>query len=233
MTSRREELAAGLADVRGRIDAACAAAGRDRSEVELIVVTKTFPRSDIDLLADLGVTDIGENREQEARAKREEGAPLSGLRWHFIGQLQSKKAASVARWADVVHSVDRDKLIPRLARSAAEAGREVSALVQVDLDPSPRPGRGGARPPDVRALVDAIADSGLTAAGVMAVAPLGADPRVAFSRLAAIAEQVRGDHPQARMISAGMSADLEAAIEYGATHLRVGTAILKDRESHR
>lgn len=233
MSSRREVLAEGLAEVNRRIGAACDAFGRPRDDVDLIVVTKTFPRSDIDLLAELGVRDVGESREQEARVKVEQGGLPPDLRWHFIGQLQSKKAAAVARWADVVHSVDRAKVIARLARSAAESGRDLTALVQVDLDPTPQPGRGGARPDEVRALVDEIAASGLRPGGVMAVAPLGADPREAFEHLAGIAEEVRRDHPTARMISAGMSADLEAAIEFGATHLRVGTAILKDRESHR
>ncbi len=233
MTTRRRHLADGLDAIERRIEAACRAAGRDRSEVDLIVVTKNFPRSDVDLLADLGVSDVGENREQEARAKRDDGGPPPGVRWHFIGQVQSKKAPSIARWADVVHSVDRLKVVPRLARSAAEAGRDLTALVQVDLDPSPQPGRGGARPEEVRSLVDAVAESGLIAGGVMAVAPRDGDPREAFERLRGLAEEIRADHPRARMVSAGMSADLEAAIEFGATHLRVGTAILGDRESHR
>lgn len=231
--SRREELAERLAAVEGRIAAACEAAGRSRDEVQLIVVTKFFPRSDVDLLAELGMRDLGENREQEAAAKLADGGPPSGVRTHFIGQLQSNKAGAVTRWADVVQSVDRPKLVGALARGAEAAGREVTALVQVDLDPAGGTGRGGAAPADVPALADAIASSTLRLGGLMAVAPLGADPEPAFARLAALAEALRADHPEASWISAGMSGDLEAAVRHGATHLRVGTAILGDRPSHR
>lgn len=231
--SRREELAERLAAVEGRIAAACEAAGRSRDEVQLIVVTKFFPRSDVDLLAELGMRDLGENREQEAAAKLADGGPPSGVRTHFIGQLQSNKAGAVTRWADVVQSVDRPKLVGALARGAEAAGREVTALVQVDLDPAGGTGRGGAAPPDVPALADAIASSPLRLGGLMAVAPLGVDPEPAFARLAALAEALRADHPEASWISAGMSGDLEAAVRHGATHLRVGTAILGDRPSHR
>ena len=231
--SRREELAERLAAVEGRVAAACEAAGRSRDEVQLIVVTKFFPRSDVDLLAELGMRDLGENREQEAAAKLADGGPPSGVRTHFIGQLQSNKAGAVTRWADVVQSVDRPKLVGALARGAEDAGREVTALVQVDLDPAGGTGRGGAAPADVPALADAIASSTLRLGGLMAVAPLGADPEPAFARLAALAEALRADHPEASWISAGMSGDLEAAVRHGATHLRVGTAILGDRPSHR
>ena len=231
--SRREELAERLAAVEGRIAAACEAAGRSRDEVQLIVVTKFFPRSDVDLLAELGMRDLGENREQEAAAKLADGGPPSGVRTHFIGQLQSNKAGAVTRWADVVQSVDRPKLVGALARGAEDAGREVTALVQVDLDPAGGTGRGGAAPADVPALADAIASSPLRLGGLMAVAPLGVDPEPAFARLAALAEALRTDHPEASWISAGMSGDLEAAVRHGATHLRVGTAILGDRPSHR
>ena len=230
---RRDELAANLAEVEGRIAAACAASGRPREDVQLVVVTKFFPRSDLDLLAGLGVTEIGENREQEASAKLAEGGTPPGVRTHFIGQLQSKKATAVARWADVVQSVDRDKLVGALARGAETAGREVTALIQVNLDPEAGAGRGGADPSDVPALADQIAGSSLRLGGLMAVAPLDADPDAAFERLARLHEQLLADHPQARMLSAGMSGDLEAAVRHGATHLRVGTAILGTRLSHR
>ncbi|MEK4240423.1 YggS family pyridoxal phosphate-dependent enzyme [Janibacter sp. FSL W8-0316] len=231
--SRREELAERLATVEGRIAAACEAAGRSRDEVHLVVVTKFFPRSDVDLLAELGMRDLGENREQEAAAKLADGGPPPGVRTHFIGQLQSNKAGAVTRWADVVQSVDRPKLVGALARGAEAAGREVTALVQVDLDPAGDSRRGGAAPEDVPALADAIASSSLRLGGLMAVAPLGADPEPAFARLAALADALRADHPEATWVSAGMSGDLEAAVRHGATHLRVGTAILGDRPSHR
>ncbi len=230
---RRAELEANLTAVRERIDAACVAAGRPREEVELIVVTKFFPRSDLDLLADIGVRDIGENREQEASAKLADGGTPPGVRTHFIGQLQSKKAGAVARWADVVHSVDRTKLVGALARGAERAGRELTVLLQVDLEEGAHGQRGGAAPQDLPALADAVAASPLRLGGVMAVAPLGADPDPAFARLAEISRGLRETHPEATWISAGMSGDLESAVRHGATHLRVGTAILGTRPDRR
>lgn len=228
--TREAELAANLARVRDRIAAACAEAGRDPAGVALTVVTKFFPAGDVRLLAGLGVTDVGENRHQEAAAKHEECAALglTGLRWHFIGGLQSNKAAAVARYADVVESVDRTKLVVPLARRAEASGRVVDALVQVSLDdPGATGSRAGALPGDVVALAERIADeSSLRLRGVMAVAPLGADPRRAFERLAAVAADVRAIEPAATWVSAGMSGDLEAAIACGATHVRIGSAIL-------
>jgi pyridoxal phosphate enzyme (YggS family) len=224
---RLAELSANLAAVRGRIAAACAAAGRADGEVSLIAVTKTFPSSDIRLLSKLGVTDIGENRDQEAAAKAADCRDLP-VTWHFVGQLQVNKAASVVRYADVVHSVDRLRLVGALGRRAAAAGREIRCLVQVSLDD--KPGRGGALPAAAPAIADAIAgQAGLDLAGVMAIAPLGGPARNAFRRLAAVAEIVRSAHAQATMISAGMSGDLEDAIAEGATHLRIGTALLGGR----
>lgn len=234
MSRRRDELAEGLAAVDERIARACREAGRAREDVQLVVVTKFFPRSDLDLLAELGVTDIGENREQEAGAKLSDGGPPPGVRAHYIGQLQSKKAGAVARWADVVQSLDRPKIVDALTRGAANAGRELTTLIQVDLDPDPAEHRGGAQPADVPALADQVAGSdSLRLGGLMAVAPLGADPDEAFARLAAVSERLREDHPQADWISAGMSGDLEAAVRHGATHLRVGTAILGTRPPQR
>jgi pyridoxal phosphate enzyme (YggS family) len=229
--SRRDEVAAGLAAVRGRIDTALAAAGR--SDVPtLVVVTKYFPASDVDLLAELGVTDIGENRDQEASAKCAELAHRERLTVHFIGQLQSNKAGSVARYADVVHSVDRTKLVRALDRAAGREGRTLDVLVQVGLDRSG--GRGGAAPDQAPSLADAVAASEhLRLRGVMAVAPLDEEPRHAFARLRRVAETVRDRHPGATWVSAGMSADLEAAVAEGATHLRVGSAILGSRPPQR
>ena len=227
MTSRSEELAERLRVVRARIDAACARAGRSGDEVTLVVVTKAFPASDVRLLASLGVRDVGENRDQEASGKVRECADVDVV-WHFVGQLQSNKAHSVARYADVVHSVDRVRLVDALSRAAASAGRSLTALVQVSLDDGPR--RGGVRPGDVAAVADRVAAApGLVLGGVMAVAPLGADPRPAFARLAGVSAALRTEHPDATWVSAGMSADLEAALEHGATHVRVGSAILGAR----
>lgn len=230
---RVAELQERLAAVHARIDAACAATGRPRDEVRLVVVTKYFPRSDLDALVGLGVRDVAESRAQEATAKLAEGdGPPPGVRTHFVGQIQSNKAGEIARLADVVHSLDRAKVVRALARGAQAAGREVTGLVQVDLEGSDT-GRGGAQPQDVPALADLVVESGLRLGGVMAVAPRGADPAPAFARLAELAAQVRAEHPGAVMISAGMSGDLEQAVAHGATHLRVGSAILGDRQSHR
>lgn len=224
---RLAELRANLDVVERRITGGCAEVGRDRAEVTLVVVTKTFPASDVELLARLGVHDVGENRDQEAAPKYRATTNL-GLTWHFVGQLQSNKAPSVARYADLVHSVDRLSLIRALGRGARSARRRVDCLVQVSLDGDPR--RGGALLADVPPLADAIAgESGLRLRGTMAVAPLGAPAREAFALLPRLRERLLGTHPDAVVISAGMSADLEQALAEGATHLRVGSAVLGAR----
>jgi pyridoxal phosphate enzyme (YggS family) len=221
---RLTELSDGLARVEARVTAGCLAAGRGRSAVTLIVVTKTYPASDVRLLAGLGVREVGESRDQEAGQKAAESADLD-LRWHFIGRLQSNKARSVARYADTVHSVDRQSLVEGLGRAATEAGREVGCFVQVSLDGDP--GRGGIPADGVAGLADLIAATGgLRLRGVMAVAPIGADPDAAFARLEGISADLREVHPDAVGISAGMSGDLEEALRHGATHLRVGSAVL-------
>lgn len=227
-TTRRDEIAAGLARVEAQIAEACRASGRHREELTLIAVSKTYPASDVRFLAELGITDVGENRDQEAAAKARECAGL-GLRWHFVGQLQTNKVRSVAGYADVVHSVDRPRLVTALSREALGAGRSITCLVQVALDGDP--GRGGARPEEVEALADAVAGAeGLELGGVMAVAPLGEEAGGAFARLREIARSVRKTHPGAGVISAGMSGDMSQAIANGATHLRVGTALLGRRK---
>ncbi len=231
---RAAEIAASLAAVQARIGAACRAAGRPAGAVTLIAITKTFPATDIRILSSLGVRDVGENRDQEAAPKAAELADLRDeLTWHFVGQLQTNKAASVARYASVIHSVDRIRLVTALGAAARKAGRRLRCLVQVSLDDEP--GRGGAPADQVLAIADAVASqAGLDLGGVMAVAPLAAEPvpggpLAAFQRLAGTAAQVRAQHPGAVMISAGMSGDLEAAIAAGATHVRVGTALLGGR----
>jgi len=226
---RRSELATRLSAVRDRIAAACEAAGRDTGEVTLIAVTKTYPASDVRLLAGLGVRNIAENRDQEAAPKAAECAAFGlDITWHFVGQLQTNKAASVVSYAQVIHSVDRLRLVGALGSRAREAGRTVTCLVQVSLDGDP--GRGGAVGPQVEQVADAVAgQGGLVLGGVMAVAPLGQPPAVAFRNLMKAAESVRSAHPGAVMVSAGMSDDLEQAIEAGATHVRVGTALLGGR----
>jgi PLP dependent protein len=226
---RREELAVRLAAVRQRISAACWAAGREPGDVTLIAVTKTWPASDVRLLSELGVRDIGENRDAEAAPKAAQCADLD-LVWHFIGQLQTNKCASVVRYATFVHSVDRLRLIRALGTAARRAERVIRCLIEVSLDGDPA--RGGAQAGEVAGLAEALmAESGLVLDGVMAIAPLSWAPADAFARLLESAAVVRAARPAATVISAGMSGDLEAAVAAGATHLRIGTALLGDRKA--
>ena len=226
--ARRAEIESGLAAVRERIDSACAEAGRNSAEITLIVVTKFFPATDVRLLADLGVRHVGENRHQEAAHKAAECSDV-GVTWHFIGALQSNKAAAVAGYAEVVHSVDRAKLLSGLSRGAQERGQDLDCLVQVSLDPPEATGRSGAPAEDVPALAERVlATDGLRLRGVMGVAPLD-DPRDAFARLGETASVVRQIESEATWISGGMSGDLEHAIRQGATHLRIGSAVLGPR----
>lgn len=225
---RAEEIASRLAEVEERIGAACRAAGRDRDEVTLIAVTKTYPAEDVRILAGLGLRDVGENRDQEAAPKARACADLP-LTWHFVGQLQTNKVRSVVGYADVIHSVDRSRLVAAVSREAVRQGREIGCLVQVALDDDPS--RGGALPEQVPALADEIAAApGLWLGGVMAVAPLGEDPAKAFTRLREVAAGVRARHAGATMVSAGMSGDLAEAVACGATHVRIGTALLGRRK---
>ncbi|MDQ1626737.1 MAG: dependent protein [Actinomycetota bacterium] len=229
---RRDELAGRLAAVDRRVADACAAAGRARADVHLIAVTKTFPADDVARLVSLGVADVAENRDQEAAAKVARSASLgvTGVRWHFVGQLQTNKARSVAAYADVVHSLDRVRLVAALERAAGEHGRVIDALVQVDLGDGRDRGRGGAAPSGVPEVAAALAECDhLRLAGVMAVAPLEGAPGPAFARLADVAAEIRGTYPDATVVSAGMSGDLEVAVAHGATHLRVGRALLGSR----
>lgn len=245
--TRREELERNLAAVRARIADACRTAGREPDELTLIAITKFFPAPDVTELAWLGVHDMGENRDQEALPKVAELPPAvrESVTVHFVGQLQTNKANRVARYADVVQSVDRGRLVNALDRGVAtalergERHTRLGVTIQVDLDEgaADHRGRGGALPEEVPALADLVAQTEhLDLRGVMAVAPFGVDEAAtaaAFERLARIAEALRADHPGATWMSAGMSGDLEQAIAAGATHLRVGTAILGSRPSPR
>ncbi|KRC63453.1 alanine racemase [Aeromicrobium sp. Root236] len=225
--SRFDELRDGLAGTEQRIVDACATAGRDRDEITLIVVTKTYPASDVELLAELGVQDVGENRHPEAGDKAAEVE--AAVRWHFLGGLQTNKAGAVARYAAMVHSVDRVKLVNALSRGAEAAGRTLPCLVQVDFDAT-NPGRSGVVPSGIPELADAIAASDhLTLGGLMTVAPLGEDPAPHFDHLQRLSQELRNDHPDAAIVSAGMSGDFEAAIAAGATHLRIGRSVLGER----
>ncbi|MEU6924555.1 MULTISPECIES: YggS family pyridoxal phosphate-dependent enzyme [unclassified Streptomyces] len=232
MTDRKAQLAENLARVEERIVSACAAAGRAREEVTLIVVTKTYPASDVRILHGLGVRHVAENRDQDAAPKAAECADLS-LTWHFVGQLQTNKVRSVTSYADVVQSVDRIRLVTALSAAAVREGRELGCLIQVALDAESgeRGDRGGVAPDGVEELAAAVDSApGLRLGGLMTVAPLAGPyagrQRAAFDRLMEFSSRLRGNHPAANMVSAGMSADLEDAVAAGATHVRVGTAVL-------
>ena len=225
---RLVELRANLQDVERKIADACIAANRSRSDVTLIAVTKTWPASDVDLLADLGITDVGENRDQEAKPKHDE--VQATLTWHAIGQLQTNKAKSVAAWADVVHSVDRLDLVTALTKAVSNRESPLGVLIQANLDPEPIDNRGGALPSELMAIAEAISNcDGLNLQGVMGVAPLAGNDDLAFAKLQEYAGQIQGVFPEAKWISAGMSADFATALKYGATHLRIGSSILGKR----
>lgn len=222
-SSADPELADRLAAVRERVAEAARSAGREPEDLTTIVVTKFHPASLVRALLDLGATEFGENRHQEARDK---AAELDGTaaRWHFVGQLQGKKARQVRAYADVVHSIDRPSLVDALADPA----HPLDVFVQVNLTDDP--GRGGVAPAELEALVEhADAAPGLRLLGLMAVAPLDEEPARAFARLRGLADRARSIAPEARFLSAGMSADLEQAVAEGATHLRIGTAITGSR----
>jgi PLP dependent protein len=229
--NRREELALSLAEVRERIAKACAAAGRKSDEVGLLAVTKTFPAEDVAILSDLGLTDFAENRDQEAGRKAVEFAglrPGAPAKWHMVGSLQRNKAKSVLRWADRIDTVDSTRLADAIAKAAEDAAEPVEVLIQVSIDGDEA--RGGHPIGDLPRLADHVARSSeLVLRGVMTVAPLGMSPQQAFAALYEAVTRLRDDHPDATVISAGMSGDLEDAIAHGSTCVRVGTALLGSR----
>ena len=239
MTSREAELAAALSDVCRRLDAAKTAAGRAADDIELLPVTKNFPATDVAILARLGCRAFGESREQEAAAKSNEVATLTDhlVRWHMVGQIQRNKARSIGRWARAAHSVSTARVVSALdgavdeAMQTGERAELLQVYVQVSIDGDPS--RGGVdvnRPELVDQICARVATApALTLLGLMAIPPLDWDPPRAFERLQQEHQRVLRDHPQATGISAGMSADLEIAVKYGSTCVRVGTALLGQR----
>jgi PLP dependent protein len=232
--SRRDELSHRLTRVREQIASAAEACGRGADDVVLVVVTKTWPTSDIEILHDLGVRDVAENRHQDAERKWSELRTLE-LTWHFIGQIQSNKASRIAAYADVVHSVDSVRVARRLAAGADQHRRQIDCLVQVSLDPATeRAGRGGVGADDLLDVAEAVDASGrLHLRGVMGVAPLGGDAQAAYAALAGLGRRLQSRFPAATAVSAGMSGDFTEAIAAGATHVRVGSAILGERPALR
>ena len=223
MSNRRDEITRNLQEVKERISSAAKSAGRDPAEIQLIVVTKTFPISDIEILRELGESNFGENRDQEAGPKAE----AISATWHFQGQIQSNKIKSICQWADVIHSISSEKEILKFAQSP----RKHQVFLQVSLDG--QEGRGGASPADLTQLADLVNQSNnLELLGLMAVAPLGLEPIKAFADLAQINQGFTSQYPNSKYLSAGMSGDFEAAIKHGATHVRVGSSILGSRSPH-
>ena len=223
MSTRKEEITRNLQEVKERINRAAQSARRDPAEINLIVVTKTFPVSDIEILRDLGEVNFGENRDQEAGPKAE----IISATWHFQGQIQSNKIKSICQWADVIHSISSEKEILKFAQSE----RKHQLFLQVSLDG--QAGRGGASPAELAQLADLVNESNnLELLGLMAVAPLGVEPEKAFADLAQINQGFQRQFPNSKYLSAGMSGDFEAAIKFGATHIRVGSSILGSRSPH-
>lgn len=225
------DLSARLSAIDERIADSARKAGRDPGEITRIVVTKFHPAALVRDLHALGVREVGENRQQELSAKRAElraeGPVLDGLRWHFIGQAQTNKAAAIRRDSDAVHSLDRARLADALHRAATDDGI-LDVLVQVNLTEDA--GRGGSTLSDAEALAEHVLGlDSLRLRGVMAVAPLDEDPAAAFGRLRDVADRIRLLAPDATWISAGMTGDFVQAIEAGATHLRIGSAITGPR----
>jgi pyridoxal phosphate enzyme (YggS family) len=220
MSRRKAEIAENLQEVKERVIQAARSVNRDPAEIHLIAVTKTFPITDIEFLLQLGVSDFGENRDQEAAPKAQSLAAT----WHFQGQIQSNKIKSISKWADVIHSISSTKEILKFAQSP----RKHQVFLQVSLDGEV--GRGGAAPSDLAQLAQLVNESNnLELSGLMAVAPLGQEPEKAFAHLAQINQEFREQFPNSKFLSAGMSGDFEAAIKYGATHVRVGSSILGSR----
>ena len=222
------ELAERLRLVRERIEAAAKQHGRPSEEITLIVVSKFHPAQLVVDLVNLGVTDFGENRDQEAKPKAQEVAELlDGLAtptWHFVGQLQSNKVKSVLTYSRSIHSLDRESLLKELVRVA------VPTDVFIELNLTADPGRGGVQPSELLRFADSVLQAEyLRLRGVMGVASLGGDAAADFALIQQCSESVKTLAPHADQISAGMSGDFETAIGFGATHLRIGTAITGNR----
>lgn len=223
---RHDEIAESLSAVRSTIPPTCT----------LIVVTKTFPSSDVKILYQLGERNFGENRDEEGSAKALE-LPADAI-WHFQGQIQSKKIRSIVNWADYIHSLDEVSHAKKISERCHELGNSIKTFIQINLDNADalsqeKSSRGGISPDQLDQFTDSIVGlPGIEIVGVMAVAPLGQDPEPAFERLAQLSRQLQGKIPSATSISAGMSNDYEIALQYGATHIRIGSSILGRREGH-
>lgn len=225
---RKTELSRSLTDVRNRASAAATKASRKPEDVTLVVVTKTYPVSDVEILHGLGVTDFGENRSAEGLEK----SSLIHGHWHFQGQIQSNKIAAISSWAQTVHSLDDLSHVAKIDRAVGEiSGKRLRVFIQLSLDGDAS--RAGVSGDELMTLGHAvISTKHLDLAGLMVVPPVQAEPERAFSEVAAIAANFRREFPMAQSLSAGMSGDYEIAIAHGATHIRVGSQILGTRPTH-
>ena len=226
-----ESLAERLTEAQQRISAAASGCGRQADDMNLIVVTKNHPTQLVfDLLA-LGVRDFGENRDQEAAPKAAEVRASSNVehRWHFIGQLQSNKVKSVVNYASSVHSLDRQSLLDSLGKATVERALPLDVFIQLNLTDDE--GRGGIQPSNLLAFAEnVLMHPGLNLVGVMGVAALDNNLDRDFGAIRSASESLKTLKPDAALISAGMSEDFETAIAYGATHLRIGSAITGKRQ---
>jgi PLP dependent protein len=227
MKSRADQITESLGSVEARISAAAESAGRKRSDITLIAVTKTYPVSDATILQSLGVNNFGENRSEEGAEK---SSQVSGT-WHFQGQVQSRKLRDIAGWATFIHSIDSPAHAEKLSRICTELGKDISIFLQLSLDGVPE--RGGVEAAEIFALAEKVSDMpNIKLAGLMCVPPVSFEHQRAFSDIADIHQRFIATFPKALLLSAGMSSDFEVAIAHGATHLRVGSQILGSRSYH-
>ena len=213
-----------------KIATAATSANRDPDEITLVVVSKNHPHQLVLDLLELGARDFGENRDQEANAKAKQIAleTNEAFNWHFIGQLQSNKVKSVLEYANFLHSLDRNSLLEELIKRTTERAVPLKVFVQVNMTDDPE--RGGVNPGDLMTFAERVLSSpGLELVGLMGVGGLDVAPEREFEKLAQLSSQLQQLAPRANRLSMGMSGDFQTAIAYGATHLRIGTAITGNR----
>lgn len=218
MSARKEELEQNLRMVEGEISA---------YSPTLIVVTKTYPVSDVEILRELGVKNFGENRSSEGLEKK---AVVPAI-WHYQGEIQSKKIREILSWADCIHSLDDLGHAEKIERSLAERGESVDLFLQLSLDGDPE--RGGLVESDLISLAERLHSSpSINVLGIMSVPPVELEPAAAFTHIASIHQRFTSTFPESHLLSAGMSGDYLIALEHGATHIRVGSKILGSRQYH-
>jgi hypothetical protein len=228
------ELQQRLAAIQSRIETASKLANRSPKDVTLIVVTKNHEHTLVTNFLEIGVRDFGENRNQEAEPKAkailaETSLAREEYRWHFIGQLQSNKVKNVLNYADVLHSLDRASLLEALVKELTKQERTLDVFIQLNLTDNPE--RGGIHPSELAAFAERVLQvEKLKLRGVMGVAALDGQAERDFETIRNASDVLLGIEPTATAISAGMSEDFEVAIQYGATHLRIGTAITGKRQ---